>query len=67
MCLCQRWGGSKAKPDRFIAAMTSIHEEIRRIERGELGTENNPQKTAPHTQGNLINLFCVCAPVGDDA
>ncbi|MEC5386660.1 aminomethyl-transferring glycine dehydrogenase [Uliginosibacterium sp. H3] len=46
---------SKAELDRFIAAMTSIREEIRRIERGELTAENNPLKNAPHTQGDVIS------------
>jgi len=46
---------SKAELDRFIAAMTSIREEIRRIERGELTAENNPLKNAPHTQSDVIS------------
>ncbi|MDR2001224.1 MAG: aminomethyl-transferring glycine dehydrogenase, partial [Zoogloeaceae bacterium] len=38
---------SKAELDRFIAAMTAIREEIRRIERGEWPADNNPLKNAP--------------------
>ncbi|NJD26656.1 MAG: aminomethyl-transferring glycine dehydrogenase [Betaproteobacteria bacterium] len=45
---------SKAELDRFIAAMISIREEIRRIEAGELPADNNPLKHAPHSQADVI-------------
>ncbi len=45
---------SKAELDRFIAAMISIREEIRRIENGELPADNNPLKNAPHSQADVI-------------
>jgi glycine dehydrogenase len=45
---------SKAELDRFIAAMISIREEIRRIETGALPADNNPLKNAPHSQADVI-------------
>ncbi len=45
---------SKAELDRFIAAMISIRNEIRRIEAGELPADNNPLKNAPHSQADVI-------------
>ncbi|MGC3964059.1 MAG: aminomethyl-transferring glycine dehydrogenase [Rhodocyclaceae bacterium] len=45
---------SKAELDRFVAAMTQIREEIRRIEQGVLPAEANPLKNAPHTQADII-------------
>jgi glycine dehydrogenase len=45
---------SKAELDRFVAAMVSIREEIRRIENGEWPADNNPLKQAPHTQSDVI-------------
>jgi glycine dehydrogenase len=41
--------------DRFIAAMISIRDEIRSIERGEFPPDNNPLKNAPHTQADVIS------------
>ena len=46
---------SNAELDRFIGAMISIREEIRRIERGEWPTDNNPLKNAPHTEADLAD------------
>jgi len=46
---------SKAELDRFIAAMTSIREEIRKIEQGVWSADNNPLKNAPHTQADLVD------------
>ena len=40
--------------DRFIAAMISIREEVRRIERGEWPRDDNPLKHAPHTAAALL-------------
>ncbi len=34
--------------------MTSIREEIRRIERGEWPADDNPLKNAPHTLADII-------------
>jgi len=46
---------SKAELDRFIAAMISIREEIRKIEQGVWPADNNPLKNAPHTQADLVD------------
>jgi glycine dehydrogenase len=40
--------------DRFIEAMISIRDEIRRIELGEWDATDNPLKNAPHTQADLM-------------
>ena len=40
---------SKRELDRFCEAMIAIWEEAGRIERGDIGRENNPLKRAPHT------------------
>jgi glycine dehydrogenase len=45
---------SKAELDRFIAAMTAIRQEIRKIEQGDWPADNNPLKNAPHTQADLV-------------
>ncbi|MDR2925820.1 MAG: glycine dehydrogenase (aminomethyl-transferring), partial [Azoarcus sp.] len=39
--------------DRFIEAMISIRDEIRRVELGEWDAADNPLKNAPHTQADL--------------
>ncbi len=46
---------SKAELDRFIAAMISIREEIRKVESGDWPVDNNPLKQAPHTQADLAD------------
>ena len=46
---------SKAELDRFIAAMISIREDIRKIEQGVWPADNNPLKNAPHTQADLVD------------
>ena len=46
---------SKAELDRFITAMISIREEIRKIEQGVWPADNNPLKNAPHTQADIID------------
>ncbi len=46
---------SKAELDRFIAAMTAIREEIRKIEQGVWPADNNPLKNAPHTQADIVD------------
>jgi glycine dehydrogenase len=45
---------SKAELDRFIEAMMSIREEIRKIELELWPADNNPLKRAPHTQADLV-------------
>lgn len=40
--------------DRFCDAMIAIREEIRAIETGEVPTENNALKQAPHTAEDLV-------------
>ncbi|MBK7424528.1 MAG: aminomethyl-transferring glycine dehydrogenase [Propionivibrio sp.] len=46
---------SKAELDRFIAAMSAIREEIRKIEEGVWPADNNPLKNAPHTQADIVD------------
>ncbi|MCP5269002.1 MAG: aminomethyl-transferring glycine dehydrogenase [Zoogloeaceae bacterium] len=43
----------KAELDRFIAAMISIREEIRKIENGAWPADANPLKHSPHTQDDV--------------
>ena len=45
---------SKAELDRFIAAMISIRDEIRKVEKGTWPADDNPLKNAPHTQADII-------------
>jgi glycine dehydrogenase len=45
---------SKGELDRFIAAMTQIREEIRKVEHGSWPADNNPLKHAPHTQADVL-------------
>ncbi|WP_341677780.1 aminomethyl-transferring glycine dehydrogenase [Niveibacterium sp. SC-1] len=45
---------SKAELDRFIAAMTQIREEIRKIESGLWPADHNPLKHAPHSQADVM-------------
>jgi glycine dehydrogenase len=40
--------------NRFIAAMVSIRQEIKKIETGEWPQDNNPLKHAPHTAASLL-------------
>jgi glycine dehydrogenase len=44
----------KAELDRFIAAMVSIRDEIRKIENGTWPADANPLKNAPHTQADVL-------------
>ncbi|HNN45895.1 MAG TPA: glycine dehydrogenase (aminomethyl-transferring), partial [Azospira sp.] len=44
----------KAELDRFIAAMISIRNEIRKIENGTWPADANPLKHAPHTQADVM-------------
>ncbi len=46
---------SKAELDRFIDALISIRNEIRKIEAGEWPADNNPLKHAPHTQKDVVD------------
>ncbi len=45
---------NKAELDRFCAAMISIREEIRQIERGEWLLDASPLRHAPHTSADLV-------------
>jgi glycine dehydrogenase len=45
---------SKAELDRFVEAMVSIREEIRKIEQGVWPADDNPLKRAPHTQADVV-------------
>ncbi len=40
---------SREELDRFCAAMIAIREEIRAIEEGRMGRDDNPLRNAPHT------------------
>ena len=44
----------KAELDRFCEAMIAIREEIREIEQGKAGRENNLLTNAPHSLGTLL-------------
>ncbi|HLB37872.1 MAG TPA: aminomethyl-transferring glycine dehydrogenase [Gemmatimonadales bacterium] len=44
----------KAELDRFCEAMIAIREEIREIEQGKAGRENNLLTNAPHPLGTLL-------------
>jgi glycine dehydrogenase len=44
---------SLAELDRFVEAMVSIREEIRRVETGEWDRADNPLKHAPHTMAAI--------------
>jgi len=43
-----------AEIDRFIDAMIAIREEVRQIENGTWGADNNPLRNAPHTQADVM-------------
>lgn len=45
----------KAELDRFCDALAAIREELRQIEEGQMDSENNPLKNAPHTQADLAD------------
>ncbi len=45
---------TKAELDRFCDAMLAIRDEIRAIEKGEIGVENSPLRYAPHTVEDLV-------------
>ncbi|WP_440874311.1 aminomethyl-transferring glycine dehydrogenase [Thalassotalea sp. PLHSN55] len=44
---------SKVELDRFIEAMVSIREEVRKVESGEWSADNNPLHNAPHTLADI--------------
>ncbi|WP_448569123.1 aminomethyl-transferring glycine dehydrogenase [Thalassotalea ganghwensis] len=46
---------SKVELDRFIEAMTSIRDEIRKVESGEWTSEDNPLHNAPHTLADITS------------
>ena len=46
---------SKEELDRFVEALISIREEIRRIESGHMDRKNNPLKNAPHTAAEIAS------------
>jgi glycine dehydrogenase len=46
---------SKAELDRFIHAMSMIHEEIVAIEKKQMLLENSPLTNAPHTVETLLS------------
>ena len=46
---------SKQELDRFCDAMIQIRDEIREIEKGMMGAEDNPLSNAPHTADMLLS------------
>ncbi|SET82486.1 aminomethyl-transferring glycine dehydrogenase [Thalassotalea agarivorans] len=46
---------AKVELDRFIEAMTSIREEIRKVEQGQWTVEDNPLANAPHTLDDITD------------
>lgn len=46
---------SKVELDKFITAMTSIRNEIARVEAGEWTADNNPLHFAPHTMEDIFD------------
>ncbi len=44
---------SKVELDRFIEAMVSIRDEVRKVESGEWTSEDNPLHNAPHTLADI--------------
>lgn len=44
----------KQELDRFCDALISIRNEIKEIEEGKMGKQNNPLKNAPHTQYTVV-------------
>jgi glycine dehydrogenase len=46
---------SKYELDRFIEAMISIREEVRKVEQGEWPQDNNPLHHAPHTLADITD------------
>ncbi|HHP7229355.1 MAG TPA: aminomethyl-transferring glycine dehydrogenase [Xenococcaceae cyanobacterium] len=45
---------SQAELDRFCEAMIAIYQEVEAIATGEISSEDNPLKNAPHTAESLI-------------
>ena len=45
---------NQAELDRFVAAMTAIRAEIRKVETGEWSRDDNPLKHAPHTLADIV-------------
>jgi len=43
-----------AELDRFVEAMISIRDEIRRVEEGTWPRDDNPLKHAPHTAASVV-------------
>ncbi|MCI2285130.1 aminomethyl-transferring glycine dehydrogenase [Colwellia sp. MSW7] len=48
---------SKVEPDRFVEAMTSIRNEVRKVESGEWELNNNPLQNAPHTLADITAVW----------
>jgi glycine dehydrogenase len=46
---------NKSELDRFVAAMTAIREEIRKVETGVWPRDDNPLKNAPHTLADIVD------------
>ncbi|SEL66822.1 glycine dehydrogenase [Colwellia chukchiensis] len=44
---------SKVELDRFIEAMVSIRDEVRKVESGEWPSDDNPLHNAPHTMADI--------------
>jgi glycine dehydrogenase len=48
---------SKVELDRFVEAMTSIRNEVRKVESGEWELNNNPLQNAPHTLADITAVW----------
>ncbi|WP_206484068.1 aminomethyl-transferring glycine dehydrogenase [Thalassotalea sp. G2M2-11] len=48
---------SKVELDRFVEAMSSIRDEIRKVEQGEWTAEDNPLHNAPHTLADITDTW----------
>jgi glycine dehydrogenase len=48
---------SKVELDRFVEAMVSIRDEVRKVESGEWSSDNNPLHNAPHTLADITDTW----------
>jgi glycine dehydrogenase len=48
---------SKVELDRFVEAMVSIRDEVRKVESGEWSTDDNPLHNAPHTLADITDTW----------
>jgi glycine dehydrogenase len=48
---------SKVELDRFVEAMVSIRDEVRKVESGEWSSDDNPLHNAPHTLADITDTW----------